>query len=57
MFTSLSSTRSLFSSCASAFSQNSRLTVHTQRVDSYYYERERTARFEDCMRSKGYDVD
>lgn len=40
-----------------AFSQNSRLTVHTQRVDSYYYERERNARFEDCMRSKGYDVD
>ena len=40
-----------------AFSQNSRLTVHTQRVDSYYYERERNARFGACMRSKGYDVD
>ena len=40
-----------------AFSQNSRLTVHTQRIDSYYYENERNARFEDCMRSKGYDLE
>ena len=40
-----------------AFSQNSRLTVHNQRVDSYYYEKERNARFEDCMRSKGYDLE
>jgi len=37
-----------------AFSQHSRLIDFNRRVDSFYYEKQRTVRFENCMRSKGY---
>lgn len=40
-----------------AFSQFSRNTDLTKRVDSFYYEKQRSTRFESCMRSKGYDPD
>ncbi len=36
------------------FSQFSRITGLNRRVDSFYYEQQRSARFESCMRSKGY---
>ena len=36
------------------FSQFSRITGLNRRVDSFFYEQQRSARFESCMRSKGY---
>lgn len=36
------------------FSQFSRITELNRRVDNFYYEQQRSVRFESCMRSKGY---